>query len=78
MGVLKKARGLQAGSFLLKAVIEKAKNIGVKKLYLLTNKICAAAIHLYEKHGFRHDPEIMREYGNEYARADVAMRYFEN
>ena len=45
-------------------------------LYLLTNKRCAAAVHLYEKLGFRHDKEIMARYGAEYERCDVAMRYF--
>ena len=33
------------------------------RLYLLTNKKCGPAIHLYEKLGFRHDAEIMRDYG---------------
>jgi len=36
---------------------------------------CAAAIHLYEKLGFRHDAGIMADYGARYARCDVAMRY---
>ena len=44
-------------------------------LYLLSNKKSAPAIHLYEKLGFRHDDEIMRDYGARYARCDVAMRY---
>lgn len=34
------------------------------RLYLLSDKKCAAAIHLFEKHGFVHDPEIMRRYGS--------------
>lgn len=75
MGVLKKARGLHAGEFLLKAAIKKARDLGVKNLYLLTNKKCEAAIHLYEKHGFQHDSETMRRFGSEYERCDVAMRY---
>lgn len=75
MGVLKVARGLQAGGFLLTALIDKAKSIGAKKLYLLTNKKCEAAIHLYEKHGFVHDKEIMQKFGSQYARCDVAMDY---
>ena len=41
----------------------------------MTNARCAAAIHLYEKHGFRHDAQILREYGSRYARSNVAMRY---
>lgn len=75
MGVRKAARGLKAGEFLLDAVIATAREMGADPLYLLTNSRCAAAIHLYEKLGFRHDPGIMADYGARYARCDVAMRY---
>jgi N-acetylglutamate synthase-like GNAT family acetyltransferase/DNA-binding MarR family transcriptional regulator len=75
MGVRTSARGLKAGEFLLKAIIERAKAMGVETLYLLTNKRCEAAIHLYEKLGFEHDAEIMAKYGSRYERSDVAMRY---
>ena len=59
----------------LGAVIARARQIGADPLYLLTNRDCAAAIHLYEKLGFRHDAGIMADYGARYARCDVAMRY---
>jgi DNA-binding MarR family transcriptional regulator/N-acetylglutamate synthase-like GNAT family acetyltransferase len=75
MGVRPSARGLKAGEFLLAAMIERAKAMEVETLYLLTNHICAPAIHLYEKLGFQHDAEIMARYGARYARCDVAMRY---
>ena len=75
MGVFKKARGTGAGDFLLQALIQRALDLGVENLYLLTNKRCEAAIHLYEKHGFVHEQEIMRRFGGEYARCDVAMRF---
>ena len=75
MGVLKKARGLYAGEFLLRAVLAQAEILGVKNLYLLTNKKCEAAIHLYEKSGFEHDRDIMKRFGREYSRCNVAMRY---
>ncbi|MBV7257076.1 bifunctional helix-turn-helix transcriptional regulator/GNAT family N-acetyltransferase [Pacificimonas sp. WHA3] len=75
MGVLQKARGRKAGEFLLKAAIERARDMGAQRLYLLTNKKSAAAIHLYEKFGFRHDTEIMEEFGKTYQRCDVAMLY---
>ena len=75
MGVLETARGLKAGEFLLEAIIQRAKAMQVRKLYLLTNHICEAAIHLYEKQGFRHDAGIMAEYGATYGRCDVAMIY---
>jgi DNA-binding MarR family transcriptional regulator/RimJ/RimL family protein N-acetyltransferase len=75
MGVLETARGRKAGEFLLRAVIARAHRMGAELLYLLSNKKSAPAIHLYEKLGFAHDAEIMRDYGARYARCDVAMRY---
>lgn len=75
MAVLEKARGLKAGEYLLAATIARAKGLGAETLYLLTNRDCAAAIHLYEKNGFRHDAEIMARYGARYERCNVAMRY---
>ncbi len=75
MGVLESARGLGAGAFLLAAIIARAQRIGADPLYLLTNHTCEAAIHLYERLGFRHDAGIMADYGTRYARCDVAMRY---
>jgi ribosomal protein S18 acetylase RimI-like enzyme len=76
MGVLEAARGRKVGEFLLAAALERARAMGVAdRLYLLTNRKCAAAIHLYEKLGFQHDAEIMALFGSRYERCDVAMRY---
>lgn len=75
MGVLDSARGMKAGEFLLAAVLNRARDMGVKTLFLLTNKKCAAAIHLYEKLGFAHDTGIMATYGARYERCDVAMLF---
>jgi DNA-binding MarR family transcriptional regulator/N-acetylglutamate synthase-like GNAT family acetyltransferase len=76
MGVLEAARGRKVGEFLLAASIERAKAMGVAdRLYLLTNRKCGPAIHLYEKLGFQHDAEIMALFGARYERCDVAMRY---
>lgn len=75
MGVRETARGLKAGEFLLGAMIDRARAMGADPLYLLTNSLCAPAIHLYEKLGFAHDAEIMARYGARYARCNVAMRY---
>jgi DNA-binding MarR family transcriptional regulator/GNAT superfamily N-acetyltransferase len=76
MGVLEAARGRKVGEFLLAAALERAEAMGVAdRLYLLTNRKCAAAIHLYEKLGFQHDAEIMALFGGRYERCDVAMRY---
>jgi len=75
MGVGEAARGRKAGEFLLAATLDRARDIGMGRLYLLTNRKCAPAIHLYEKLGFVHSEEIMRLYGGRYARCDVAMEY---
>ena len=76
MGVLEAARGRKVGEFLLAAALERAKAMGVAdRLYLLTNRKCGPAIHLYEKLGFQHDAEIMALFGSRYERCDVAMRY---
>jgi ribosomal protein S18 acetylase RimI-like enzyme len=75
MGVLEAARGLKAGETLLAAAIARAQSMGAQVLYLLSNRKSAAAIHLYEKLGFVHDADIMREHGAHYGRCDVAMRY---
>jgi DNA-binding MarR family transcriptional regulator/N-acetylglutamate synthase-like GNAT family acetyltransferase len=75
MGVSEAARGHKAGEFLLAATLDRAREIGMKTLYLLTNRKCATAIHLYEKLGFEHSEEIMRRYGSRYERCDVAMIY---
>ncbi len=75
MAVLAKARGFKAGEYLLEATIARAQEMGAETLYLLTNKDCAPAIHLYEKNGFAHDAEIMARYGARYERCNVAMRY---
>lgn len=75
MGVTAAARGKKVGEALLHHVLEKAPIIAFDTLFLLTNKRCEAAIHLYEKLGFRHDAEIMQTYGGAYSRCDVAMRF---
>lgn len=75
MGVSKSARGRKVGEFLLAKTMERACGLGFDKVYLLTNKKCAAAIHLYEKLGFVHDAEIMHRFGARYERCNVAMSY---
>ena len=75
MGVLDEARGLKAGEQLLKYVLGEANKLGIETLFLLTNKKCQAAIHLYEKNGFVHDQNIMQRFGQAYQRCNVAMKY---
>ena len=75
MGVREAARGTGAGAVLLDALVARGRAMGADPLYLLTSSRCEAAIHLYEKVGFVHDPAIMARYGGTYQRADVAMRF---
>ncbi len=75
MGVLESARGLKIGEKLLAYTLQLAQQKNIKTLFLLTNKKCEAAIHLYEKLGFEHDAGVMQDYGEIYTRCDVAMRY---
>lgn len=79
MGVLSAARGRRAGAFLLEAILDRARALHagglLDVLFLLTNVKCEAAIHLYEKHGFVHDPTVAERYGSRYGRCDVAMSY---
>ena len=75
MGVRASARGLKAGEFLLQQTLARARQMPMDSLFLLTNRKCAAAIHLYEKAGFVHDADIMERYGKRYARCNVAMSY---
>lgn len=75
MGVTAAAQGRGAGERLLRAALAEAGRLGAERLYLLTSSKCAAAIRLYERHGFVHDAGVMREFGGRYARCDVAMLY---
>lgn len=75
MGVLPSARGLKVGEALLRHALEQAEEMGIPYLFLLTNKDCQAAIHLYEKLGFKHSQEVMDRFGEEYDRCDVAMKF---
>ncbi len=75
MAVVPEARGRGAGKFLLRATIERALALGAETLFLLSNSKSAAAIRMYERNGFVHDPAILARCGGEYARCDVAMRY---
>ncbi len=75
MGVKSDAQGMKAGEFLLKALIERAELMAPDRLFLLTSAKCEAAIHLYEKCGFKHDAKLLAEARHHYERCDVAMIY---
>jgi putative acetyltransferase len=72
MAITASAQGLGAGRFQLQGVVDAAKALGAKRLYLETNHALGPAIHLYEAVGFAHVP-AERLTPSPYARADVFM-----
>ncbi|MES2377595.1 MAG: GNAT family N-acetyltransferase [Bacteroidota bacterium] len=62
-------RGGGAGKFLCRAGIDNAKELGVKRLILFSNRQLANAIHIYNKLGFT---EIPVKPGT-YERSDIMM-----
>jgi GNAT superfamily N-acetyltransferase len=75
MAVSEQSRGLGIGRRLLARVIERAREIGAKRLYLETSTNLPNAIHLYEAQGFVHlPPERVRQ--SPYARSNVYMEMF--
>ncbi len=75
LGVRANMRGHKIGEQVFMETVKKANEMGIKKLFLLTNAKQKAGIGLYEKSGWIHSKEIMDKFGTEYERCDVAMRY---
>ena len=69
MAVSPKAQGQKIGQLLAEKIIATAKDLGITKLYLITNSILKPAIALYEKLGFKH----VQNFTSVYARGDVKM-----
>jgi len=69
MGVDKAYHGGGAGQFLCRAAIDKARELGAKKLVLWSNRMLENAIHIYRKLGFTEIPVLAGTYG----RADIMM-----
>jgi GNAT superfamily N-acetyltransferase len=77
MTVAETHRGLGLGKKLLAFVIESAREMGARRLYLETNSSLQNAIHVYESLGFQHlPPERIKP--SPYARADVYMELLIN
>jgi putative acetyltransferase len=72
MAITASAQGTGAGRLQLQGVIDAARTLGAKRLYLETNHVLGSAIHLYEAIGFTHVP-VERLTPSPYARADVFM-----
>ena len=71
MGVDSKFRGLQIGKKMGLHVIEKAKAMGCKTLFLESNKALGPALGLYQRLGFKQVP--LSSSMSEYERADIKM-----
>lgn len=63
------AQGLGLGSKLIRAALQRAKEMGKNRIYLETNHLCETAIHLYEKLGFSH----LEGHSKVFDRGDVLM-----
>ncbi len=63
------AQGHGIGMRLIRACIRRARMVGGYRLFIESNFKCAAAVHLYEKAGFRH----IKVESSPYARCDVQM-----
>ena len=72
MAVSEGCRGQGIGKKLLAYVIERAWQLGAKRLYLETNAKLPNAIHIYEAQGFRHLPPE-RVLPSPYARSGIYM-----
>lgn len=69
MTVAESARGLKIGEMLCLACLERAKQLGAKKVFLLSNTKGYQAINLYFKLGFRCVPLD----NSDFARANIQM-----
>jgi len=68
-------RGKGIGYLLCKAVVDKARSLGAKNIFLESNTLLKPAIHTYRKLGFRE----LAEYHPAYERGDIQMELlFEN
>jgi len=72
LAVAPSARGQGIGRQLIEACLDRARQLGAKRVDLLSSSKLGAAVRLYERTGFRHAPSPPR---NPYATADVYMVY---
>lgn len=73
MGVLDAAQGKGAGRLLIAAAIDKARAMGLSRVYLETNSALAPALKLYRDAGF---VPLSKPQPSPYARADVQLELF--
>ncbi len=70
MGVRPEAQGKGAGRRLIAAAIDKARAMGMKRIYIETNSKLGTALKLYRDAGFR---PLANPVPSPYARADVQL-----
>ncbi|MGZ5243585.1 MAG: GNAT family N-acetyltransferase [Bacteroidia bacterium] len=70
MAVTEKFQGRKIGNLLMQACIDKAKETGAEKLFLLSNTKLSSAINLYRKFGF---VEVPLPENSGYKRANIKM-----
>ncbi len=75
MAVTEGCQGRGIGRQLLRAAIERFREMGGNRLYLESNSALAPALALYESAGFRHETPPQ---DSDYARADIYMVYHGN
>lgn len=75
MGVCPAAQGTGAGRLLVAGAIAKARKMGMRRVYIVTNSKLGPALTLYRDAGF----QPLRETApSPYARADVQLALFLN
>jgi N-acetylglutamate synthase-like GNAT family acetyltransferase len=70
MAIVEEERGKGLGNGLIEAVIDKARCMGARKVFLLSNTRMVPAISLYKKYGFR---TVRLGPHPDYERADIEM-----
>jgi putative acetyltransferase len=73
MAVNPEVRGRGIGRRLLQHAIQESKRLGIRSLFLGSNKRLENAVHLYESEGFRHIAREQMPVFYPYSRADVFM-----
>lgn len=73
MGVRPTAQGKGAGRMLVSAAIEKARAMGMRRIYIETNSVLGPALKLYRDAGFQ---PLKQAVPSPYARADVQLELF--
>lgn len=69
MSVADTHKGKGISKLLIEKCLDKAKELGAKKIYLQSNSQLTTALGLYQKYGFKHIPVV----NSHYATADVMM-----